>query len=126
MRALLQDLYYTSRLLRKSLGFTLTAVLTLAVGIGGVTAVFSIVESVMLRPLPFQDSGRLVSLHERFEQESHELGMSAPDPQPSSRQPGFLRCGRLHRIDLRTDWRWFSIQGAGGTSDFIRVSLAWN
>ena len=85
MRALLQDLYYTSRLLRKSLGFTLTAVLTLAVGIGGVTAVFSIVESVMLRPLPFQDSGRLVSLHERFEQESHELRMSAPDVQTFQR-----------------------------------------
>jgi predicted permease len=85
MRALLQDLYYTLRQLRKSLGFTLTAVLTLAVGIGGVTAVFSIVESVMLRPLPFQDSGRLVSLHERFEQESHELRMSAPDVQTFQR-----------------------------------------
>jgi hypothetical protein len=79
MRALLQDLYYTLRQLRKSLGFTLTAVLTLAVGIGGVTAVFSIVEAVMLRPLPFQDSGRLISLYERFEQDSHELRMSAPD-----------------------------------------------
>ncbi|HEY4053414.1 MAG TPA: ABC transporter permease [Terriglobales bacterium] len=79
MRALVQDLCYTLRQLRKSLGFTLTAVLTLAVGIGGVTAVFSIVEGVMLRPLPFQDSGRLISLHERFEQDSHELRMSAPD-----------------------------------------------
>jgi predicted permease len=79
MRALLQDLHYTLRQLRNSLGFTVTAVLTLAVGIGGVTAVFSIVEGVMLRPLPFQDSGRLISLHERFEQDSHELRMSAPD-----------------------------------------------
>jgi putative ABC transport system permease protein len=79
MRALVQDLRYTSRQLRKSLAFTLTAVLTLTVGIGGVTAVFSIVERVMLRPLPFQDSGRLISLHERFEQDSHELRMSAPD-----------------------------------------------
>ena len=79
MSALLQDLHYTLRHLRKSVGFTLTAVLTLAVGIGGVTAVFSIVEAVMLRPLPFQDAGRLISLHERFEQDSHELRMSAPD-----------------------------------------------
>jgi predicted permease len=79
MRALLQDLHYTLRQLRKSVGFTLTAVLTLAVGIGGVTAVFSIVEAVMLRPLPFQDSGRLISLHERFEHDSHELRVSAPD-----------------------------------------------
>jgi putative ABC transport system permease protein len=79
MRALVQDLHYTMRQLRKSLGFTLTSVLTLAVGIGGVTAVFSIVEGVMLRPLPFRDSGRVISLHESFEEDSHELRMSAPD-----------------------------------------------
>jgi predicted permease len=67
------------RRLRKAPGFTLAAVLTLAVGIGGVTAVFSVVEAVILRPLPFKDPGRLVSLHESFEQDSHELRMSAPD-----------------------------------------------
>jgi putative ABC transport system permease protein len=86
MPALLQDLYYSLRQLRKSPGFTLTAVLTLAVGIGGVTAIFSIVEAVMLRPLPFQDSARLISLHERFEQDSHELRMSAPDVETFQRE----------------------------------------
>jgi putative ABC transport system permease protein len=75
----LQELHYALRQLRKAPGFALTAVLTLAVGIGGVTAVFSVVEAVMLRPLPFRDSGRLVSLHESFEHDSHELRMSAPD-----------------------------------------------
>jgi predicted permease len=79
MHALLQDLHYALRQLRKAPGFALTAVLTLAVGIGGVTAVFSVVEAVMLRPLPFKDSGRLVSLHESFEHDSHDLRMSAPD-----------------------------------------------
>jgi len=79
MQTVLQDLHYASRQLRKAPGFALTAVLTLAVGIGGVTAVFSIVEAVMLRPLPYQDSGRLISLHESFEKDSHELRMSAPD-----------------------------------------------
>jgi len=79
MRTLLHDLRYALRQLRKAPGFALTAVLTLAVGIGGVTAVFSVVEAVMLRPLPFKDSGRLISLHENVEQDSHELRMSAPD-----------------------------------------------
>ena len=52
------------------------------------TAVFSIVEAVMLRPLPFQDAGRLISLHERFEQDSHELRMSAPDVLTFQRESG--------------------------------------
>ena len=84
-----RDLLFAVRLLRKNPGFTVIAVLTLAFGIGATTATFSVVEAVLLRPLPFQDPGRLVALGDLLEGTSGymdattvtapEIGMYARD-----------------------------------------------
>jgi hypothetical protein len=62
MRSLISHLCYTVRLLLKSPGFAVTAILILGLGVGANTAIFSLVNSVLLKPLPYTNSDRLISI----------------------------------------------------------------
>jgi len=89
MSSLFHDLRITVRQLRKSLGFSITAVLMLALGIGATTAIFSIVEGVLLRPLPFPEPDRVMVLSDVLEGTKFagngETGVTAPDIQNYTR-----------------------------------------
>lgn len=101
MSALLQDLRYSLRRLARTPGFTLTAVLTLALGIGANTAIFSTVNALLLRPYPFPTLDRLMLLREA-------------DPS----RPGDDRAAPADYFDLRAQSRAFSGIAAFRFGDF--------
>lgn len=98
MPALLSDLRYALRQLRKTPGPALLAILTLALGIGANTAIFTVIQNVLLRPLPYADSSRILFIG------------------PASPKPGFASTSWLNYRDIRAQSKLLS-QAAGYTVD---------
>src|SRR5207244_4599906 len=101
---LAQDIRYGFRMLGKSPSFTAVAVLTLALGIGANTAIFSVLESQLWRPLPFPDSERLMDVHLVLRQNprrqdvlSERVFQAGREPIPLL--PAFSFSRRLERTD---------------------------
>jgi putative ABC transport system permease protein len=109
MENLLQDVRYGIRTLAKNLGFTAVAVLTLALGIGANTAIFSVVESVLLRPLPYPQPERLVEIANTYLPQLPKVGLSPGDYADWRRQnASFSEMGTYAKIT-----QGFNLTGQG-------------
>jgi predicted permease len=106
MPRILSDLKQVFRQLYKSPGFTTTAVLTLAFGIGATTAIFSIVDGVLLRPLPFPDASRLVTLGDQVN--GGQMGEHG--------DPGWVTAPEV--VTYQRETRSFQSLGGFGLEDF--------
>jgi putative ABC transport system permease protein len=84
METVLQDVRYAWRILLRSPGFTIVAILSLALGIGATTAIFSVVDAVILKPLPYPQPEQLVQLWMRF------TGIGIPNDQNWVSAPEFM------------------------------------
>src|SRR5918998_188547 len=99
MRTLLQDLRYGLRVLLRSPGYTLVAVVSLALGIGANTTIFSMANALLLRPLPVDEPERLVSVHSVYPDGSSFHSFSYPDYQDYSEQSDVFEGLLVYTID---------------------------
>jgi putative ABC transport system permease protein len=121
MNTLLQDLRYGLRMLARSPGFTVTAVLTLALGIGASTAVFSVVNTVLLKPLPYADPNRLVAVESMWTE-------GTPVPNPLSYPNFFDFRARNHTLAHLVTWRdtELALTGAGEPVQLDGEMVTWD
>jgi predicted permease len=123
LETLWQDIRYGLRMLRKSPGFTAVAILTLALGIGANTAIFSVVDAVLLRPLPYPHSDRLVMVY----QSASQLGRAGPsypnfqDWQRATRSFEELVAFRTSQFALSGNGEATNVIAGAVTSDYFQM-----
>jgi predicted permease len=118
-----RDLRYGTRTLLRTPGFSVTAIMVMALGIGATTSLFTVVRSVLLRPLPFRDPDKLVMLYERFRQQPDSYNVVAPADFRDWR-------AQTHGFQDMGAWRWWAghISGEHGESPEVVVGAggSWN
>jgi predicted permease len=126
--SLFQDLRYGARMLRKNPGFTAIAVLTLALGIGANTAIFSVVDAVLLRPLPFPNSSQLLDVSARSTMfDFTNLGLSLADiadvanPRTGATALAAVAAYRYSSKELTGGAKPEKIQSADVSADFFSL-----
>jgi len=115
LEALARDLRFGLRQLRKSPSFSWTAILTLALGIGATAAMFSVIDAVVLRPLPYNNVDRIVSL---------QTSSPSGDVQPAS-WPGYLDMRRLNTsFEALAGWvdNWGMTLKVGDRAQYMHVA----
>src|SRR5260221_737335 len=117
---MLRDIPHAFRLLRKSPGFTMVAVLTLGVGIGANVTIFSMINAVLVRPLAAPQSEKLVRLYETNERPLAKGSVSAPNFLDwRERTSGFASMGTYAR-------RNFALQGRSGSERVLGAAVSIN
>ena len=117
IETLLQDLRFASRMLRKNPGFTAVAVLVMALGIGANTAMFSVVNAVLLKPLAFNDPDRIVTLSSLWKKSSSHGPVSAPDYRDwRDQSSAFEGMAYYENYDTAV--------GAGNAAEYVHVAMA--
>lgn len=122
MYGIVQDLRFALRVLTRSRGYTLTAVLTLAIGIGAATAIFTIMHGLLLEPLPYREPDRLVTVRADTKNASR-APLTAPEVQELRGAGLFDGVGAMNVVDgsLTGDADMESVTAASATENFLAV-----
>jgi predicted permease len=123
LEGLWRDMRYGLRTLRRSPSFSATAILVMALGIGASTSLFTIVRSVLLKPLPFRDPDKLVMLYEHFRQSEYSYNVVAPAVFHDWRE-------KTHGFQDMAAWRWWAgaiTSDSGELPEYIAGAAgSWN
>ncbi len=121
---LLQDIGYAARQLRKNSGFAALCAITLALGIGATTTIFSVVDSLLLRPLPYPNSPRIVRIWNTFAPRGMmEIPISEPEFNEYRQAQSFTQVAgfSVGTLTLTGDTDPLHVAASWGTSDFFSV-----